>query len=122
VALPPEANRIQSAVDDYQHYLKTAPFKGADEAETVEVTLTGNLQITKLYIEPGLLRLGVETVEQRVNDAYRNARAAARTAASDEYEKLLQTMGLTAEVMEQLDSLAENLQSGEADPSTDENP
>jgi DNA-binding protein YbaB len=112
-ALLRQADRLQSALDDYQH-LETTFFSGADEANTVGVTVDGGKRLADLYIEEGLLRLGSETVQQRLNEALRNANAAATEALGTEREKLLETLGLTAEVMEKLDSVIENLQPGDA--------
>jgi len=52
-------------------------FTGQDEAETVEVVINGDRCITELHIEPGLLRQGAETVEERINEALTKANAAA---------------------------------------------
>jgi DNA-binding protein YbaB len=112
-ALLRQVDRLQSALDDYQHP-ETTLFSGADEAKTVGVTVDKGKRLTELYIEDGLLRLGTETVEQRLNDALLNANAAATEAAGAEREKLLETLGLTAEVTEKLDSVIENLQPGPA--------
>jgi ESX secretion-associated protein EspL len=112
-ALLRQADRLQSALDDYQH-LETTFFSGADEAKTVRVTVDGGKRLADLYIEEGLLRLGSETVQQRLNEALLNANAAATGAVGAEQEKLLETLGLTAEVMEKFDSLIENLQPGRA--------
>jgi DNA-binding protein YbaB len=52
-------------------------FAAQDEAETVEVVINGDRIITQLHIEDGLLRLGAETVEERINEALGKANAAA---------------------------------------------
>jgi DNA-binding protein YbaB len=110
-ALLREADRLQSALADFQH-VQTALFSATDEADTVQATVDGHGCLTGLHIEDGLLRLGTETVEQRVNEALENARAAATRAVGAEQEKLLETLGLTDEVMEQIDSAAALLNAG----------
>jgi ESX secretion-associated protein EspL len=52
-------------------------FAARDEAETVEVVINGERVVTELHIEDGLLRLGAETVEERINEALGKANAAA---------------------------------------------
>jgi DNA-binding protein YbaB len=51
-------------------------FTAQDEAETVEVVIDGDRCITQLHIEDGLLRLGAEAVEERINEALMKANAA----------------------------------------------
>jgi len=55
---------------------------GTDDATTVEVTINARNRLTDLHIESGLLRLGVDTVARRINEAARNAQAAV-TAGND---------------------------------------
>ncbi|WAJ45421.1 YbaB/EbfC family nucleoid-associated protein [Mycobacterium sp. Aquia_216] len=110
-ALLRQADRLQSALDDYR-YQETTFFSGSDETKTVSVTVDGSKKLADVYIEAGLLRLGSETVEQRLNEALRNANAAATSALATEREKLLETLGLNAEVIERLDSVIKDLQSG----------
>ena len=107
-ALLREAQRLRSAWDDYRHRSRTASFTSTDHDETVEATVNGDLQLTGLRIEDGLLRLGTEAVGERINEALQNARAAAAGAAGTEQEELLEALGLTAEVMKQFDSAMES--------------
>jgi DNA-binding protein YbaB len=60
----------------------TGSFSAKDETETVEVAVNGNQLLTQVYIEDGLLRLGAETVEDRLNDAL--IRAQAQATASNQ--------------------------------------
>jgi len=109
-ALLREAQRLRSAWDDHRHHQRTASFTGTDEDKTVEATVNGNLQLTGLRIEDGLLRLGTEAVGQRINEALRNAGAAATGAVGAEQEKLLAELGFTAEVMKQFDSVIDKFE------------
>ena len=54
-----------------------ASYTAQDEAETVEVVINGDRCLTQFHIEDGLLRLGAETVEERINEALGKANAAA---------------------------------------------
>lgn len=72
-----QAQRLQSLMDEQLHRMATQTFTGTDESETVEVTLDGHHQLIGAVITDGLLRLGVQTVQQRLNEALRNATAAA---------------------------------------------
>ena len=51
----------------------TGSFSAKDETETVEVVVNGDILLTQVYIEDGLLRLGAETVEDRINEALMKA-------------------------------------------------
>ncbi len=88
-----QAQRFQSTLEDQEHRTKTESFTATDEAKSVTVTVNASLCLTGLYIEDGLLRLGVETVEQRVNEALLNARTDATAAVDTEYEQLAESLG-----------------------------
>jgi len=72
-----QAQRLQSVMDEQLAKMNTESFTATDEAKTVEVTLNGHHWLTDLFIEDGLLRLGAETVEARINEALGNATAKA---------------------------------------------
>jgi ESX secretion-associated protein EspL len=97
-----QAQQFQSTLDDHLHRADTDTVTATDEAESVEVTLDGHGWLTGLTIEPGLLRLGAETVEERVNDAMRNAKAAAAASSDAEDERLVASL---AEITGSLNSL-----------------
>lgn len=109
-ALLRAADRLRSAFEGHRDHLNSASFTGTDEANSVEVTVTGNRRLTALLIQEGLLRrLGTEAVGQRITEALQNAHAAATDAIGAEQEKLLETLGLTTELMQQFDSALEKL-------------
>ncbi|WP_286137597.1 YbaB/EbfC family nucleoid-associated protein [Mycobacterium sp. IS-3022] len=83
-----QAQRLQSIMDDQLHRMSTQTFTAADETETVEVTLNGHHHLTGAFIEDGLLRLGVETVQQRLNEALQNANAAASASIETDRERI----------------------------------
>ncbi|MEE3067353.1 MAG: YbaB/EbfC family nucleoid-associated protein [Actinomycetota bacterium] len=97
-----QAQQFQSIIDDHIHRTNTDAYTVTDETETVEVTVDGHLVLTDLTIEPGLLRLGAEAVEQRINDALRRAEAAATAAGDADDERLVASL---AEVTGSLNSL-----------------
>ena len=72
-------------------------FAAQDEAETVEVVIDGDRIITQLHIEDGLLRLGAETVEERINEALMKANAAASASldslCGETFESLAKIIG-----------------------------
>ena len=109
-----EANRLQSALDGYRRQLTTSTFTATDEAVSVRVTVNGSLVLTRIFMKKGLLRLGAKTVARRINQALRNAQAAATAAAGDEREKLAGALGLTAEIKEQFDSVIKDIRSASA--------
>lgn len=87
-----ELQGFTSAIEDQQYRTETASFKATDEAETVEVTLDGRNWLTGLFIEEGLLRLGPETIARRLNEALRNAQAAADAASEADQQRLVASL------------------------------
>ncbi|MEE6179092.1 YbaB/EbfC family nucleoid-associated protein [Mycobacterium sp. 050134] len=86
------AQEFQSAIQDQLHRTETGTFTGTDEAGSVEVVLDGRRWLNGLYIEEGLLRLGAEAVQQRINEALQNADATAAAAVEAEYEQLIASL------------------------------
>ena len=72
-----QAERLQSLMDEQLHKMNTQTFSATDDAETVEVTLDGHHHLKDTFISDGLLRLGAETVETRLNEALQKATDAA---------------------------------------------
>jgi len=87
-----QVGRMESLMDGLTRQLDAESFTGADEAETVVATLNGRHWLTGLHIQDGLLRLGTETVAQRVKEAIRNALAAATAAGEAEQQRLVESM------------------------------
>jgi DNA-binding protein YbaB len=87
---------IQTAVDVQASSLVAESFSGTDEAKTVRVTLDGRQWLTDIQLQDGLLRLGIETVSQRVNEAIRNAQDTATEAGEIEREKFLEAIAKIA--------------------------
>jgi DNA-binding protein YbaB len=83
-----QAQRLQSLMDDQLHKMNSQTFTATDESKTVEVTLNGHHHLTGAFIEEGLLRLGAQTVEQRLNEALQNATAAATASIEADRERL----------------------------------
>ncbi len=82
------AQRLQSIMDDQLHKMNSETFTGTDESKTVEVTLNGHHHLTGVFIEDGLLRLGAQTVEQRLNEALQNAMEEATTSIEADRERI----------------------------------
>lgn len=83
-----QAQQLQSIMDDQLNRMSTQTFTATDESETVEVTLNGHHHLTEAFIEDGLLRLGVETVQARLNEALQNATAAATASIEADRERI----------------------------------
>ncbi|HEY0226058.1 MAG TPA: YbaB/EbfC family nucleoid-associated protein [Mycobacterium sp.] len=98
-----------SAIEDERYRANTQSFTATDEAATVEVIVNGNGWLTGLYIEPGLLRLGVEAVQRRIMEALHNAHAAAFEAGEAAAEQLQETLGA---VLSKLDQTVGGLATG----------
>ncbi|PRC44103.1 DNA-binding protein [Mycobacterium sp. ITM-2017-0098] len=90
-----QARRLQSLMDEQLDKMANDSFTGSDESETVEVTLNGHHWLKDAYIQDGLLRLGAEAVEQRVNEALQNASAEATAAIDADRERI---DGVVAEI------------------------
>lgn len=94
-----QARRLQSLMDDQLDKMATESFIGSDEGETVEVTLNGHHWLKDVYIQDGLLRLGAEAVEQRVNEALQRASADATASIDADRERIDAVVAeITAEV------------------------
>ena len=83
-----QAQRLQSLMDEQLAKMNTETFTATDESETVEVTLNGHHWLTDVFIEDGVLRLGAEVVENRVNEALRKASAQAAESITTDRERL----------------------------------
>jgi DNA-binding protein YbaB len=90
-----------SAIEDERYRANTQTFTATDEAATVEVVVNGNSWLTGLYIEPGLMRLGAETVQQRILQALYKAQAAALEAGEVAAEQLQETLGAALSALDQ---------------------
>ena len=83
-----QAQRLQSVMDDQLAKMNTQTFTASDETETVEVTLNGHSWLTDVFIEDGLLRLGAETVQARVNEALAKAMEEATSSLDADRERI----------------------------------
>lgn len=83
-----QAQSLQSVLDDQLHKMNTETFTATDESETVEVTLNGHHHLQGIFIQDGLLRLGAQTVEQRLNEALHKATAEATTSIEADRERI----------------------------------
>lgn len=86
-----QTERLQSALEDQVRFSNESS-TGTDEAKTVTVTVDGHRFLTGLQLEEGLLRLGAETVQRRINEAISNAVAAATEATEAEQHALIETL------------------------------
>ncbi|MEM6107699.1 YbaB/EbfC family nucleoid-associated protein [Mycobacterium sp. 050272] len=93
--------RFVSAFEDDAFRTSTGTFTATDETETVTVTVNGDRWLTGLQIEPGLLRMGAETVQQRLNEALHTAQAATIAAAEDEEQQLQDTVAAVVSALQQ---------------------
>lgn len=105
-----KAQQIQSMADAQLTNVENESFTGTDESATVRVTVDGRQWLTSLSIEDGLLRLGLEAVVRRVNEAILNAQNAAAAIVNAEQDQLLQSLGELA------DSLTATVASAESKP------
>lgn len=96
-----QAKRLQSLMDEQLDKMANETFTASDDTETVEVTLNGHHLLTDVYIQDGLLRLGAEVVEQRVNEALQKANEAASASIDADRERIDAVVAeITAEMPE----------------------
>jgi DNA-binding protein YbaB len=96
-----QMQQMLSVIEDNKHRTKTQSFTATDETGTVTVVVNGDRWLTGLRIEHGLLRLGAPTVQQRIQEALRNAQAAAFEVAEDQAQQIEQALGGLVGVLEQ---------------------
>jgi DNA-binding protein YbaB len=85
--------RFTSLLEQQMQRQDSEGFTGNDEEETVHATVNGASRcLTGLYIEEGLLRLGADTVEERINEAVQNAQLAASEVIAGQQEHLLASL------------------------------
>ncbi|MGE2722714.1 YbaB/EbfC family nucleoid-associated protein [Mycolicibacterium celeriflavum] len=83
-----QAQRLQSLMDEQLRRMDTQTFTGTDESQTVEVTLDGHHNLTGAVIGDGLLRLGVDEVQKRLNEALQEATAAATASLEADRDRI----------------------------------
>ncbi|WP_373234399.1 YbaB/EbfC family nucleoid-associated protein [Mycobacterium marinum] len=93
------AGRFQSALDGTLNQMNTGTFRGTDDTETVEVMINGHQWLTGVRIADGLLKeVGSEVVGARINQALKNAQAAAskyNDVAGQQLTEMLASMSQT---------------------------
>ncbi|MEE3064362.1 MAG: YbaB/EbfC family nucleoid-associated protein [Actinomycetota bacterium] len=92
---------VISALDDSQYRTINKSFTATDETATVRVTVNGARWLTGLHIEHGLLRLGADTVKQRINEALHKAQEAAVETAESEEDMFEQTITALSTALQQ---------------------
>jgi DNA-binding protein YbaB len=70
-----EFKKFSDVLEDTLKQKGTGSFTAVDQTETVEVVINGDRCLTHLHIEDGLMRLGAETVQERINEALTKASA-----------------------------------------------
>lgn len=96
-----QARRLQNLMDEQLEKMASDSFTATDESETVEVTLNGHHWLQDVHIKDGLLRLGADTVEHRVNAALQKANDEAATSIDADRERIDAVVAeITAELTE----------------------
>jgi len=98
-----QAQRLQSVMDDQLYKMQNETFTATDESKTVEVTINGHHWLTDVYIKDGLLRLGADIVEQRINEALQKATGQATASSRADQERI---NAVLAEITDELGGLA----------------
>jgi DNA-binding protein YbaB len=87
-----EFKKFNDVLEGTLKHMGAGFFTAKDETETVEVVINGSRCVTQLHIEDGLLRLGAETVEQRINEALLKANAEASVDLDATYGQSLEAL------------------------------
>ncbi len=96
-----QLQKFNSTLDDQMRRTTVDTYSGTDEAKTVNATLNGSRCLTGLYLEEGLLRLGADTVADRINEALLTAQAASDEAITAQQALLFSTLSEIAGSMKQ---------------------
>jgi DNA-binding protein YbaB len=88
-----QLEQFTSDLEQQMFRMDTGSFSATDEAKTVNVTVDGHHFLTGLYVEEGLLRLGAETVAQRINEALASAQAASTEATEAMHRQVYASIG-----------------------------
>jgi len=97
--------RLNQLLGEQVRWIHAQSFSGSDDAGTVGVTLDGQLQLVGLQIEDGLLRLGAEAVEQRINAALLNARMGAVDGIASQQGELMESLfDVTREMVQSVET------------------
>ncbi|MEI7915751.1 MAG: YbaB/EbfC family nucleoid-associated protein [Mycobacteriaceae bacterium] len=100
-----QLERLNQLLDEQVRWTSAQSFSGSDEAGGVDVTLDGQLKLVGLEIEDGLLRLGAEAVEQRINQALLNARTSAADGISSQQTQFMDSLfDVTREMAQSVDA------------------
>ncbi len=83
-----QTQRLQSVLDAQLAKMNSEKFTATDRFSTVRVTLTGHHRLDGVVIEDGLLRLGAQAVEDRLNEALQIATAAATQSIEADLRRL----------------------------------
>jgi DNA-binding protein YbaB len=87
-----QLKRFTTVLEDQMSNSDTESFTATDEDKTVTATINGHRLLTGLFIEEGLLRLGAETVEQRIDEAMRNAQTQATAAIAGQQQQMIASL------------------------------
>jgi DNA-binding protein YbaB len=114
-ARPTEAleqlHQFVSVLEEEERRASTHSFSATDETGTVTAVVNGNRWLTGLRIEPGLLRLGANTVQQRIGEALSNAQTAALGDTEAQDQQFEESLAAIAKMMQQ--------QLGDSPPNTE---
>ena len=83
-----QASRLQDLMEGQLKKMADDSFSATDESGTVRVTLNGHHHLVDIHFADGLLRLGSETVAQRLNQALHKVTEEAGESSATDRERL----------------------------------
>ncbi len=98
-----QLKQFQAALSDQLSQVTDGTFTGTDQHGTVEVTVDGARWLKGLFIQDGLLRLGADEVQERINEAIGTAQAAASESLQAQQGQLYANLrGITSSLKDGL--------------------
>jgi DNA-binding protein YbaB len=97
-----EFKKFSDVLEGTLKQMGTGTFAAKDESETVEVVINGGRCLTQLHIEDGLLRLGAETVEERINEALMKANAEASLGLDAMYGQTFESLSKIVDSLQKI--------------------
>ncbi|MBO0677350.1 YbaB/EbfC family nucleoid-associated protein [Mycolicibacterium sp. S2-37] len=98
-----QLQEMQAVLSDQLRQVTEGVHTGTDEHQTVEVTVDGSRWLKSIFIKDGLLRLGADEVQNRINEAMGEAQAKASAALQAQQGQLYANLqGITASLRDGL--------------------
>ena len=89
-----KAKEFEKKIKDSQNKISLITAEGVSGGERVKITLNGDGEIVKLFIDPEIFKENKDMIEDLIIAAHTNARAAIKQKTSDEISKVTGGLGI----------------------------